>query len=589
MSSMQDSRVLPAARKSEWALSSVRPVTLLIASGIILVAAILIVTGIVAGHLRQQALMTTEATLAQLDAVVAEAGGRSMRVIDRALGDVAGHLRPAEAAGSDDAARALAGPQVAALLNGKIEALPQITGIAIAGADGRLINQAGAWPIEEASLAGRDYFAALRADPALDLFVGAPAPGIAPAIAFARKLRDARGAFVGVVVASVPVSEFDSFYRNIPLGADGMVSLVRQDGTLLAQYPGQPAALGRSLDNQRLKAMLAESSQGAIDDDNAHTGEWRIYALHALSGYPAAVVISRRGDQALVDWSRQAIFFAGFAVIGALATAMMVYLIARQFRAYSTLAAVRAEKIEVEHARVVAEAELLKKERLSVLGQLTATVAHELRNPLSAIRNTLFTMKEIATSGGVKLDRPIARMERSIERCDRIIGDLLEYTRHRELRREQTDFDHWLGEVLAEHALPPAIKLDVELQTRDAKLPIDGDRIRRVIVNLIDNAAQALAEMPPGSDQRIIVRTVLADDMLEFDIADTGPGIPPENLARIFQPLFSTKSFGTGLGLPTVKQIVVQHGGTINVQSEVGQGTCVTVRLPLEPVLEAAA
>ena len=107
----------------------------------------------------------------------------------------------------------------------------------------------------------------------------------------------------------------------------------------------------------------------------------------------------------------------------------------------------RAEKIEVEHARLVAEAELLKKERLSVLGQFTATVAHELRNPLSAIRNSLFTMrKELANSGGVKLDRPIARMERSIARCDRIIGDLLDIRRNRDLRRAAIDFDQWLGE-----------------------------------------------------------------------------------------------------------------------------------------------
>ena len=114
-----------------------------------------------------------------------------------------------------------------------------------------------------------------------------------------------------------------------------------------------------------------------------------------------------------------------------------------------------------------------------------------------------------------------------------------------------------------------------EYKAGDAIMRIDADRIRRVVINLIDNAAQALGEMPPGrAPLRIAVKTaVLADGGLEFTIADTGPGISPDNIARIFEPLFSTRSFGTGLGLSTVKQIIVQHGGTISIDSELGAGT----------------
>ena len=589
MISMHAGRVSQAApRKSEWALSSVRPVTLLIGSGIILVAAILIVTGLVAGHLRDQALINTQAGLAQLDAVLAESSARSMRVVDDALDDVARHIRSPDAVTSTDSAEAMAGPAMSALLQGKIDAVPSIAAIALADANGTLINQAGNWPSAETSVGARDYFIALRTHPANDIYLGAPVAGAAPYVSLARQLHGAHGEFIGVAVAAIPVGEFDGFYRDIPLGADGIISLVRRDGVLLARYPAQPNALGQPVAEERLKAMLAESTTGTIDDAR-HEGEWRIEAMHALSDYPAAVVISRGGDEALVDWSRQALLFGAFAVIGAFATGIMVYLIARQFRTYSALALVRAEKIESEHARVVAEAELLKKERLSVLGQLTATVAHELRNPLSAIRNTLFTMKEMANGGGLKLDRPVARMERSIERCDRIIGDLLEYARNRDLRRSDVAFDHWLAETLAEHALPPTVSLVEELHTGNAQVSIDADRIRRVIINLIDNAAQALGEMPPGGESRITVHTAIDGGWLELVVADTGPGIAPENLARIFEPLFSTKSFGTGLGLATVRQIVTQHGGQINVQSEVGKGTAFGIRLPLQPQVEIAA
>jgi signal transduction histidine kinase len=134
---------------------------------------------------------------------------------------------------------------------------------------------------------------------------------------------------------------------------------------------------------------------------------------------------------------------------------------------------------------------------------------------------------------------------------------------------------------LAEQSIAPAIALAVELGAGDTVVPIDSDRFRRVVINLVENAAQALAENAADRDKRIAVRTVAGDGELVLVVEDSGPGIAPENLERIFEPLFSTKSFGTGLGLPTVKQIVNQHGGTIAVDSEVGRGTCVTIHLPL--------
>jgi signal transduction histidine kinase len=257
-------------------------------------------------------------------------------------------------------------------------------------------------------------------------------------------------------------------------------------------------------------------------------------------------------------------------------------------RADNAIAALNAEKLAVERARLAAkadllkaEAELLKKERLSVLGQLTATVAHELRNPLSAIRNTIFTVKELTAGGTLKLERQVARIEGSIERCDRIIADLLEYTRNRVLNRTASRFDRWVEEVTAEQIIAPPVSLSLELAAGEAEVPIDPDRMRRVIINLVENAVHALAELPNDREKRITLRTESVEGELVLSIADTGPGIAPETLERIFEPLFSTKSFGTGLGLATVKQIVNQHDGSIAVDSLPGQGTCVAVRLPL--------
>jgi signal transduction histidine kinase len=108
-----------------------------------------------------------------------------------------------------------------------------------------------------------------------------------------------------------------------------------------------------------------------------------------------------------------------------------------------------------------------------------------------------------------------------------------------------------------------------------------------VIVNLVDNAAQALTDpgwQPPTEpERRITVRSEAAGPYLKLSVIDTGCGIPADKLGRIFEPLFTTKSFGVGLGLPTVRQIIEQHGGTIDVESVVDQGTTFTIWLPRQP------
>jgi len=249
-------------------------------------------------------------------------------------------------------------------------------------------------------------------------------------------------------------------------------------------------------------------------------------------------------------------------------------------RDVTTEAAVEVElqrRVEERTAALkAAQGDLVRKERLSALGQLTATMAHELRNPLSAIRNTLFAVKETAVAEGISLDRPLGRIERSIERCDRIINDLLDYTRIKELRRAVLMSDAWLADVLADQRLPAGISLERHFGA-DCEIAIDPDQMRRVVINLVENAAQAIGDS--AVERRVTVGTSRNGDFFEMTIEDTGSGIPGDVLPKVFEPLFSTKSFGTGLGLPVVKQIVEQHGGSIAIASEPGKGTRVTVRL----------
>jgi signal transduction histidine kinase len=227
---------------------------------------------------------------------------------------------------------------------------------------------------------------------------------------------------------------------------------------------------------------------------------------------------------------------------------------------------------------------LARQERLATLGQLAGTVSHELRNPLGVIRNSLFSMRECAeagqTAGAVKI---VDRIERNVARCDTIVSDLLDFARSGEIKRDTVAVDDWLAAALDEHAVPVGITLRRELQFGE-RLPIDRDRFRQILVNLLDNAIEAIDDprwlQTRPREKSITVRSEAAGPYFQLSVVDTGPGIPAATLARIFEPLFTTKSFGVGLGLPMVREIVQQHGGTIEVTSDVGRGTTVAIRIP---------
>jgi signal transduction histidine kinase len=246
------------------------------------------------------------------------------------------------------------------------------------------------------------------------------------------------------------------------------------------------------------------------------------------------------------------------------------------------------ELAEAERARAAAEAELLEQERLSLLGQLTASVAHELRNPLSTIRNTIHTIHQTAREKGLEIDRQMTRVQRTIDRCDGIIDDLLDYAGTSVLHPVPIPLDAWLGRVLDEQKLPPSIVLERRLAAGAVVVPLDPQRLRCAVTNVIENAAEAMVDAPDLAERRISIATEIGA-IAAIVITDTGPGMTPDVLARVFEPLFSTRGFGTGLGLPTVKHIVEQHGGTVVVESSFGAGTRVEIRLPLVPPKTAAA
>lgn len=241
----------------------------------------------------------------------------------------------------------------------------------------------------------------------------------------------------------------------------------------------------------------------------------------------------------------------------------------------------RLEQIVEERTASLRAAQdnLLRSERLATLGRLTATVSHELRNPLGTIRTSLYSVRTRLADAHPSILRSIARAERSIERCDRIIDELLDFARVHAPRPEATAMDAWASEVLEEARPPEGVRLASQIAA-GVTLRIDREHLRRCVVNLLDNAFQALKESG-RADPEVALATRVAGDRFEIVVADNGPGIPQERLDRIFEPLYSSRSFGLGLGLAIVKRIMQTQGGDVEVQSAPGQGATFTLWLPM--------
>ncbi len=222
-----------------------------------------------------------------------------------------------------------------------------------------------------------------------------------------------------------------------------------------------------------------------------------------------------------------------------------------------------------------AQSELIRKERLATVGQVTATVSHELRNPLGAIRSASDAITKIAAGSDPQLDRALALLERSQTRCDRVITELLDYTRVQELDRSTVSVDEWLDVLLDDYQVPAGITLRRELNA-GINIAVDRDRLERAVLNVMDNACQAMqgdgTRHHGTRDQQMIVTSRATGQRLELSIKDTGPGIAPDSQENVFEPLYSSKSFGVGLGLPMVKQILEQHDGGVELNADSSQG-----------------
>lgn len=226
-----------------------------------------------------------------------------------------------------------------------------------------------------------------------------------------------------------------------------------------------------------------------------------------------------------------------------------------------------------------AQREVAQRERLSSLGRLSTVIAHEVRNPLMIIKAALHTLAK-PTVSAAEVREVAADIDGEVVRLNRVVNDVLDFARPIAFDLAEADLNALCRESAQAAQATPGAPVVVELDPAIALFVTDGERLRAALVNVIVNARHAVDGQPV---QRVTLTTRLARDTVMITVADTGVGIERANLPRVFDPYFTTKRGGTGLGLPLTRNIVEGLGGTIAAASEPGRGTEIRILLPLSP------
>ncbi len=227
--------------------------------------------------------------------------------------------------------------------------------------------------------------------------------------------------------------------------------------------------------------------------------------------------------------------------------------------------------VELERKLAVME-DNLKKEKLFAIGELSARLAHDIRNPLSVIKtsiNILISKKNV----DAKTMETYERMQRAVERIAYQIDDVLNFVKPQVSSLKNTSLHEILASVMARIDIPKTVVITIP--PNNIEFVGDIISLEIVFVNLITNALQAI-----NNSGEITISAGIVQEKIVIKIHDNGPGISNEIIPQIFEPLFTTKQTGTGLGLTSCKTIIEQHGGRIDVESAVGKGTTFTITIP---------
>ncbi|BBI98888.1 hypothetical protein FGKAn22_05810 [Ferrigenium kumadai] len=224
---------------------------------------------------------------------------------------------------------------------------------------------------------------------------------------------------------------------------------------------------------------------------------------------------------------------------------------------------------------LAAQEELVRKEKLALLGQVADTVGHELRNPLGVINNAAYFLQTVLADADGTVREYLDIIKDETANAERIVSDLLDAVRTKQPHQAVVDVADVIGQTLRKCDIPASISVKLDIPKTLPVVRVDPMHLYQVFWNLVTNAVEA---MPEGGTLEI--RAAEEPQVLRISIKDSGSGITPEQMDKLFQPLFTTKVRRVGLGLVVVKNLTQANGGSVEVESEPGKGSVFTITLP---------
>ncbi|QHI99509.1 response regulator [Xylophilus rhododendri] len=464
--------------------------------------------------------------------------------------------------------------------------LPIVVNLNVWDAQGRPLVRSDAPPERSGLVRDREYFARLRDTPQQlapyhgftlsEVIVGRQTGRELMNLAMRRPDRDGR--FDGVIGVSLAPAFFRDYYRSLTEENRRIstLALVRSDGTLLARWPPPPDGRKRmAADNPVLPRILAGEAEGV--DSRSHDGgrATRLVSFRQVPGYPAYVVAGLDRGAVFAQWRHFLLLLGGALTAITIVLVSVCWLALRKTR--QETAASLALRDEIRR-RSAAEKAMLESQRLETLAVLTGSVAHDFNNLLAIVNTSLHvhTRKHPGEAG----EPQIRAMSRAIRSGARLTRQLLSFSGKQALQPEPIALQEWLPATaeLIRTTLGPQVALRQEVAASTGTIRVDPGELELALINLAVNARHAL----PDGGHFTITAEDTADGQVQLRVQDDGVGIPAHVLPRVLEPFFTTRERGTGsgLGLSQVQGLMQQSGGSVEIRSEPGAGTCIDLRFP---------
>jgi signal transduction histidine kinase len=521
----------------------------------------------------REATSVAERSVIGIARLLAEQTERTIQAIDFTLIGIRDVLRLAPGRPAGD-------PAIRAALEARLESIPYVRTLFVIGPDGLATHTARRPPTQYSSVADREFFQVHKENADIGLHIGRPLrsrPWDRWFVSLSRRIDNPDGSFGGVVVAAMEPAYLKRLYEELSSGNGRLIALLLRDGTLIARTPDHDENIGRTFTDSPVRLLALEHGSGVTWSTSPIDRTPRIVAYRTLAGGSLIALVGWTEGTIYDTWIEHAAVVAGGALLVWLLAAGLTWL---------WLKSRRRERLE--------QARLAQVQRLEMMGRIAGGIAHDLGNTIRIARTT-FTLLRPSLAGRQDAMALVDDADRSLESAFDIIDRLLAFARRQELSPKPTDLADLISGFapILRQAVCPEVDLDLDL-AGPLVCVIDPIHLESALLNLVLNSKDAMPDggriaivlraAPPPRDRRRrgTGRHAEAARWAEIVVRDNGSGMSRDVQERAFEPFFTTRTGGSGLGLSQVLGFVQQSAGEIRIESQEGRGTTVTLRFPVQ-------